>query len=273
MNWKTLSIPAFFIFLHTAEVLYPNRKMKVGNWRFYQNLGLVFIWILLVLFFIEQPILIWGHELLHKQINFFHFLSQYFIIPPILYILLSFLILDYSNYFWHRATHKLPILWRLHKIHHSDLGLDSSSVFRSHTIESVLNYLFKISVGVIFGIEISLVTYYEYLRMQISFFQHSNLFVPEHIDRILSKIIITPSIHINHHLADPNLANTNFGAILSVWDILHKTYPKRNYERNPTLGIPKYRDKKSLNFLRLIFIIPFIKQDDSSKYYAYSKQE
>ncbi len=272
MNWKILSVPAFFIFLYTAEKLYPNRETKLGMWRFYQNLGFLIIWLILVLFFIEAPVLIWGHEQLSKKINFFTYFSQYISIPPIIYYFFSFLMLDYSSYFWYRATHKIPIFWRLHQIHHSDLELDASSVFRLHTIESVLNYIYKIGIGVILGVEISYVTYYEFLRMQMSFFHHSNILIPEYIDKILSKIIITPSIHLNHHMLDHKLANPNFGSVLAIWDMLHKTYPKQNYETTPTLGIPEYRDKNSLSFFRMMFIIPFTKQNVRSKYSANPEQ-
>lgn len=118
MNWKSLSIPAFFIFLHTAEILYPNRQMKLSKWRFYHNIGFVVIWLFFALFFIEQPVLIIGHELFLQATDLFSYFSYNYTMPTFLYAIYSFLVLDYSIYILHRLSHRIPILWRLHQIHH-----------------------------------------------------------------------------------------------------------------------------------------------------------
>lgn len=264
MSWKILSIPAIFIFLHAAEVLYPYRTYRNDKWRLGKNISFVVIWVLLALFVIEQPVLIWAHQLILKDLNLYSFISRFYTLPSYVYIICSFLILDYVNYLWHRMTHAIPFLWRLHQIHHSDLAMDSSSVFRIHTLETILHYTYKICTGILVGINMSFVTKYELLRLLFSFFHHSNACIPNWIDKNLRGFIITPSLHINHHMADKKMANTNFGSILTIWDILHKTQPKPNYEQNLILGIETHQDQKSLSFLRLLFIMPFSNLNNKS---------
>lgn len=140
--------------------------------------------------------------------------------------------------------------------------MDTSTAFRFHTLEALIHYSIRIFIGALFGIKIRYILYYEILKIQFSIFSHSNIFIPHTIDIILNKIIVTPSIHITHHNVDPKLANTNFCFVLTIWDRIHKTMSKPNYDFCPTLGLSKFRKLKALTVFRLLFVIPFLKVEE-----------
>ncbi len=256
MNWKTLLIPAFFIFFRTAEILYPKRAEARGYWRIYQNLSHAALWLLIVIFFLENPMLNWGNNMLNRQLNLYYFLSQYININTLFYALFSFLILDYSTYVWHRLTHRIPFLWRFHKVHHSDLSMDASTIFRFHFVGLSLHYTYKITIAALLGIRMSHLASYEVFLAICSLFHHSNINLPENIDRQLRKLIITRALHINHHQMDLKLAHSNFGSILTIWDIIHNTLSKPNANIQEICGLEKFRTKESLSFYRTLFLLP-----------------
>lgn len=127
-------------------------------------------------------------------------------------------ILDLWIYWWHRANHMLPLLWRFHEIHHLDNFLDASSGLRFHFAEVLLSSLVRAAVIFMLGMPLASVVVFETLVAMFAMFQHSNLRLPRSFERVLSWFIVTPSIHWVHHHAMRRDTDSNYAFLLSVWD-------------------------------------------------------
>lgn len=133
-------------------------------------------------------------------------------------LLLDLLVLDIWIYWWHRANHELPFLWRFHEVHHLDEFLDASSALRFHFGEVLMSSLVRALVIFLLGVPITSVIVFETLLALSAMFHHSNLRLPPKVERGLSRVIVTPSIHWVHHHAIRRDTDSNYAALLSVWD-------------------------------------------------------
>ncbi len=133
---------------------------------------------------------------------------------------LDLVILDCWIYWWHRANHELPFLWRFHEIHHLDETLDASSALRFHFGEVFLSALVRAAVIFLLGVPLANVVVFETTIALVTMFHHSNVRLPPWIERPLSFIVVTPSIHWVHHHAIRADTDSNYSTLLSVWDRL-----------------------------------------------------
>ncbi|MBC8035892.1 MAG: sterol desaturase family protein [Rhizobiales bacterium] len=133
---------------------------------------------------------------------------------------LDLLLLDFWIYWWHRANHRLPLLWRFHEVHHLDEFLDASSALRFHFGEVLLSALVRAVVIFVAGVPLTSVVVFETLLAMATMFHHSNVRLPPVLERALSFIVVTPSIHWVHHHARRADTDSNYATILSVWDRL-----------------------------------------------------
>ena len=137
---------------------------------------------------------------------------------------LAFLMLDFVIWLQHVATHKIPVLWRLHKVHHADRDLDASSGVRFHPIEILLSMLFKCVMVLWLGPMVLAVLVFEIALNATAIFSHANLKLPLLLDRTLRKIIVTPDMHRVHHSIIMRESQMNYGFNFSFWDRLFRTY-------------------------------------------------
>lgn len=161
---------------------------------------------------------------------------------PIVEIILAIIMLDLFIYGQHVLSHKIPLLWRLHKVHHTDRDIDASTAIRFHPIEIVLSMLFKIVVVMLLGPAVLAVIIFEIVLNVSALFNHANLKLPKGLDKLLRSLIVTPDMHHIHHSTRPEETHSNFGFCLSVWDRLFKTYtqtPKADMK----IGLPIYQSK------------------------------
>ena len=135
-------------------------------------------------------------------------------------LLLDLLLLDFLIYWWHRANHELPFLWRFHEVHHRDEFLDATSAVRFHFGEILLSALARAAVIWLLGFPLSSVLLFETLVLMASIFHHSNLKLPPALEGKLSKVVITPAIHWVHHHARRQDTDSNYGTVLLLWDQL-----------------------------------------------------
>ncbi|MFO0406255.1 MAG: sterol desaturase family protein [Labrys sp. (in: a-proteobacteria)] len=138
--------------------------------------------------------------------------------------LVGFLILDLALFWQHVLSHRIPILWRVHAMHHADRDLDVTSGLRFHPIEVVLSMLFKMAVIVTIGVPAWAVFVFEIVLNAAAQFNHSNVAIPARIEPWLRLLIVTPDMHRTHHSIDQRETDTNFGFFLSVWDRLFGVY-------------------------------------------------
>lgn len=171
-------------------------------------------------------------------------------------LILSICILDLAIYFQHLVSHKNKILWKIHRVHHSDIDLDASTALRFHPIEIVLSLLFKAFLVLIFGFSIESILVFEIILNFMAMFNHSNLYLPQKIEQFLRFIVVTPQMHIVHHSIEKYESDSNYGFNFSFWDKIFKTYTP-DFKSGGVIGNKNFRsidDQKIQNLLRQPFL-------------------
>jgi sterol desaturase/sphingolipid hydroxylase (fatty acid hydroxylase superfamily) len=169
-------------------------------------------------------------------------------------LLVSVALLDLAIYLQHIMFHAVPVLWRLHRMHHADLDFDVTTGVRFHPVEILLSTGYKLALVSVLGIPAIAVVVFEVLLNLGSMFNHANLRLPEPVDRALRWLVVTPDMHRVHHSAVPAETNRNFGFTLPWWDRLCGTYraePAAGHERM-TIGLEDFRDPGYLRLDRLL---------------------
>ena len=170
-------------------------------------------------------------------------------IEPIVAIIINIILLDFLIYWWHRANHEMPFFWRFHKIHHLDEFLDVTTALRFHFGEVLLSTFFRAIIIIIFDISWMSIICFEILVLFSSAFHHSNIRIPEFLDKIVSKFFVTPSIHGIHHHAIDRDTNSNYSTILSVWDRIFTTRNLLKLTAVNTIGIEGEKDQSLIQLL------------------------
>lgn len=158
--------------------------------------------------------------------------------------ILAFVLLDLAIYLQHVLFHHVPVLWRLHRMHHADVDLDVTSGLRFHPVEIVLSLFIKLGVVTALGAPAAAVLVFEIVLNGAAMFNHANLKIPLPLDRVLRWILVTPDMHRVHHAHLPAEFNTNFGFNLPWWDRLFGTYtdqPTGGHE-GMTVGLDHFRE-------------------------------
>ena len=182
-------------------------------------------------------------------------------LPAWLAIAVSIALLDLAIYLQHVLFHALPALWRLHRVHHTDLELDVTTGVRFHPVEILLSAGIRVAVVGILGAPVAGVIAFEILLNAGSLFSHANVRLPERADRWLRLIIVTPDMHRVHHSVDGAERDRNFGFTLSWWDRLCGTYraqPGKGHDAMG-LGVEGFAGRDALGFSRLL-IQPFLRE-------------
>jgi sterol desaturase/sphingolipid hydroxylase (fatty acid hydroxylase superfamily) len=144
-------------------------------------------------------------------------------------------LLDFLIYWWHRANHQWPLLWRFHEVHHLDRFLDSTTALRFHFGEVLISAGARALVIILVGVPFATVMLFEALLLCATIFHHSNLRLPPRLERALARLIVTPSIHWVHHHAVRTDTDANYSTIFSLWDRLLGT--RSPTARQPTMPI------------------------------------
>lgn len=174
-------------------------------------------------------------------------------------VVLSVVLLDLAIYLQHVMFHAVPLLWRLHRVHHTDLDYDVTTGARFHPIEILLSMAIKYAVIFLLGAPVVAVIIFEALLNATAMFNHGNLRLPKGLDAILRLVVVTPDMHRVHHSTAADETNSNFGFNLPWWDRLFGTYraQPRDGHLGMTIGIDSYRDPSQVQRLPGILILPF----------------
>jgi sterol desaturase/sphingolipid hydroxylase (fatty acid hydroxylase superfamily) len=241
------------------EALAPRRRLTVGRpVRWFSNLCLVAIDSVAarlvapagavgVAVFAEQR----GWGLLH-----------YVALPDWLAIGIAIVALDLIIYLQHVLFHAVPLLWRLHMVHHADLDFDTTTGVRFHTFEIVLSLGIKAAAILLLGTPALAVLLFEVLLNATSLFNHGNVRLPAWLDRLLRLVVVTPEMHRVHHSVNSQETNSNFGFNLPWWDWLFGTYqaqPSAGHE-GMTVGLEQFRDEHVADRLHWMLLLPFIRR-------------
>ena len=175
-----------------------------------------------------------------------------FQIPFVAKLLIGVALYDVTTYWIHRGTHKVPLLWRFYRVHHSDTALDSSTYFRFHPIELMFVFgMDNIVTAALFGTDILSLTLYYFILNIFSFLEHSNIRYPEWMDRTIGWIFVTPNQHKVHHEQDQFYTDSNFADIFILWDRIFGTY-KYKPVKNINYGLKEFDEDKKQTFCYLI---------------------
>jgi len=239
------------------EMRAPRRTLTVSKaLRWTNNLALVFLNSMLVRLIFPAAAV--GMALFASEHGWGLF--NYFQLPVLLAIVLSVVILDFIIYLQHVLVHAIPMLWRLHRVHHADLDFDVTTGARFHPIEILLSMLIKFATIAVLGPPVVAVIIFEVILNATAMFNHSNVRLPLSIDRVLRWFVVTPDMHRVHHSVEDDEANSNFGFSLPWWDRIFGTYrdQPRNGHDGMTIGIRTFRDTKHCGWLHGLLMLPFI---------------
>jgi len=236
-----------------AETRVARRKLTVSKkGRWFNNLGIIFLGSLLLKLTI--PVAATGVAAAAEAkgwglFNLYH-------LPPWLTIPVSILLLDLAIYLQHLMFHAVPILWRLHMVHHADLDLDVSSGLRFHPLEILLSMGIKMAGIAALGVPVIAVLIFEITLNATAMFNHGNIYLPKKVDRFLRLLTVTPDMHRVHHSVIIRETNSNFGFNFPWWDHICGTYrnqPVTGHEKM-TLGLSQFRSAEQLTFAKLILL-------------------
>lgn len=144
--------------------------------------------------------------------------------PIWLEFILAILIFDFAIWLQHLITHKVPLLWRLHRVHHADRDMDVTTAIRFHPVEIALSMLLKIGLVYLLGPSVLAIILFEVLLNGTAMFNHSNIRLPLGLDALVRKVLVTPDMHRVHHSVHRHEHDSNYGFSLSIWDRLFGTY-------------------------------------------------
>lgn len=164
------------------------------------------------------------------------------------------LLLDLAVYAYHRAAHRIPLLWRLHRTHHTDVDVDATTTLRQHPLDSLCLLGAMASVVVLAGLPPEAVMVHALLLFPVSLFSHGNWLLPAGVDRWLRWLVITPAMHRIHHSAWQPETDSNFGGVFSWWDRLFGSYrqaPRDGYVAM-RLGLSDFRGEDQQILHRLL---------------------
>ena len=178
--------------------------------------------------------------------------------------LLAIILLDLIIYGQHVLSHKLPLLWKLHQVHHADLVYDTTTGIRFHPLEIFFSMLVKGIAVLILGADPMAVIIFEMILNSCAVFNHGNVSLPAAIDRQVRKLLVTPDMHRVHHSVYHNETDSNYGFSISIWDRLFGTYNEqpRDGHTNMKIGLQYSRQAADTKFLSLM-MLPFKKQKKS----------
>lgn len=245
-----------FLILMMGEVLASRRRLTTSkSRRWFINLAMVALSPLSVsLIFPVLPVAL---ALLASEQNW-GLLNQ-LDIPLWLEVLIAVIVLDFAVFLHHVLHHAIPTLWRLHMVHHADLDFDMTTGLRFHPIEIIVSMAIKLSAVAALGAPPLAVLIFEVALNATSMFNHSNIHIPEKVDRILRLLVVTPDMHRVHHSVIIRETNSNYGFNLPWWDRLLGTYkdqPDKGHT-DMVIGLSQFRDPKKLSLPRLL-ILPFV---------------
>ncbi len=178
-------------------------------------------------------------------------LLNLFDMPIWVHILVSAVLLDMAVYWQHVASHKIPMIWRFHKMHHADRDIDATTGIRFHPVEIVLSMLYKMVIVLILGPHIIGVFLFEIILNGSAMFNHANVRLPLWLDKTIRILFVTPDMHRVHHSVIAAETNSNYGFNLSIWDRIFGSYiaqPKEGHD-GMTIGLPQYQTNKPSNIL------------------------
>lgn len=175
---------------------------------------------------------------------------------------LALALMDYTLYVWHILTHRVPLLWRFHLVHHADRDLSASTALRFHFGELALSVPWRALQVMAIGVDPHTLKLWQQATLISILFHHSNLRLPHAAERVVSSLVTTPRLHGIHHSTRRGETDSNWSSGLTVWDRLHGTLKRGVTQAAITIGLPAYRDPAG-QALGPMLALPFRRQTDA----------
>lgn len=254
--WRLGCFVIILMIMMLLEWQKPARISPIKNsTRWFANFGLTFTSTLLAR--LTVPIGLTAIAVYYQQHNIGLFNLVTF--SPVWVVILSLLLLDLIIYWQHRLFHTVPLLWRLHSVHHADSHIDTSTGLRFHPIEIILSIIVKLIALSLLGIPPVAILLFEIGLNGLALFNHANIRLPSSIEKPLRLVLVTQVLHRIHHSQNPSETNSNFGFSVTWWDRLFGSY-KANAKQSDSdlsIGLKQYPDPKQNASLWQLLIMPF----------------
>jgi len=248
---RLLVFCGIFATLTAAEKLAPRRPASRHNKQRWQtNLSVLLIDTLLVRILLPAGAVGIAVVAEGREAGLLHGIE----LPLAIAIVIAFLALDLAIYLQHVMFHAVPLLWRLHRVHHADVHIDVTTGVRFHPIEILLSMLIKIAAILLIGPPVIAVLLFEIALNATSMFSHSNVRLPRAVDAAVRFFTVTPDMHRVHHSIERSETNSNFGFNVPWWDRLFGTYraqPAAGHD-SMIIGIPQFRSIDDLRLDRVL---------------------
>lgn len=214
------------------EWLTPRKQLTQSKlFRWLNNLGLVAfnslcLTLLMPLLALEAAFYAQQHQI--------GLLNHFSMLPEWIAVLLAVVLLDLAIYLQHLIFHRVPMLWRLHRMHHSDQDIDVTTGSRFHPIEILVSMWIKIALILMLGVSPLAILIFEIILNASAMFNHSNAYLALKLDKWLRTVVVTPDMHRVHHSIETQETHSNFGFFLSIWDRIFSTYraqPKAGHDK------------------------------------------
>ncbi|MBJ7265416.1 sterol desaturase family protein [Idiomarina abyssalis] len=260
--WRLSVFIGVLLVMVLWEFLAPKRKPRYSRkQRWPANLAIVAVDTLLLR--VIAPVGLTGIALRasEQEWGLFHYLSSTAgnELPFWFVVLVSLVALDIVLYWQHRLFHRIPVLWRMHRVHHADPDFDVTTGLRFHPAEIVLSFFIKASAILVLGAPALAVIVFEIILNACSLFNHGNVALPTSLERAARKVLITQELHRIHHSVEKEETNSNYGFSVSWWDHLFGSFtskPKAGSDQ-VDIGLKEYRDASITTKLWGLLKIPF----------------
>ena len=240
-----------FIIMAAVEYRYPRRQRAIKRaMRWLNNLGISTLNQLLSRLLVPVSAVVLAEVCQDRQWGLLNNITT----PNPVAIIITILLFDLGIYLQHRLYHAVPILWRLHRVHHADTDFDVTTGLRFHPLSILLSALIKLALVIIIGPPVIAVVIFEIVLNATSLFNHSNFRLSKNIDGALRRIIVTPDMHRIHHSTDTVESNKNFGFNFSWWDRIFSSYraqPKLGHQ-GMEIGLKDFRNSRELRIDKML---------------------
>jgi sterol desaturase/sphingolipid hydroxylase (fatty acid hydroxylase superfamily) len=251
-----------FVLMALIELLWPKRKLSVSKpKRWLTNLGISvtdsLLLRLMAMLAVPVAAIAAAYYAEAHRIGLLNNVGW----PAWLKLAIALLVLDLAIWAQHLASHKVPLLWRLHQVHHADRDIDVTTAVRFHPVEIALSMLWKIVVVVPLGASPLAVFLFEVILNACAMFNHANVALPRWLDGPLRLLVVTPDMHRVHHSVLRREHDSNYGFNLSLWDRVFRTYtaqPEAGHQ-GMILGLTPYQDEAPARFAWSLWL-PFGRQ-------------
>lgn len=262
---RPLLFISILLIMVALEYCFPARKLITkpqspsNKMRLMGNFGLILLSGLIARFIFPLGLVAFAVYCDDQQWGLFNLLNISALLPSWLMIVFSLLLLDIMIYWQHRLFHKIPLLWRLHKVHHADPHVDASTGLRFHPLEIIASIIIKMILVFLLGVPVIAVILFEILLNGFALFNHANIRLPKKIEALTRTILVTQILHRIHHSQRLDESNCNFGFSVIWWDKIFGSYADKATQTDAeiVIGLSEYPDVQQNAHLWGLLSMPF----------------